>query len=106
MRIFLPALFLVLSCAAAQAQTVRGAGARPCAEWNQARVGGGRAFEAEQWALGYLSGLNAGGAGKPSSVFRVLDERGAFAGIDAYCTRHPTEMLWNAVRSVTAAHGV
>ena len=106
MRLLFAMLVLLLPLGAARAQTVRGAGARPCADWTQARRGGGRDFEAEQWTLGYLSGLNAGARARQTSLFRVLDENGAFAAIDSYCAVHPTDMLWTAVKSaLTAAHG-
>ena len=106
MRFLLATLILILPLGAPRAQTVRGAGARPCAEWTQARRGGGRDFEAEQWALGYLSGVNAGASARQASLFRMFDEKSVFATIDGYCTAHPADMLWIAVRSMMqAAHG-
>ena len=106
MRSFLAALMLVLPLVAARAQTVRGAGARPCTDWSQARGSGGRAFEAEQWMLGYMSGVNFAAGPRQGNVFRILDEKGAFAAVDAYCSQHPSEMLWNALKSAMAGHGV
>ena len=106
MRRFLAILLLALTLGVTQAQTMRGVGARPCADWTQARRGGGRDYEAEQWVLGYMSGLNVASGARQGSVFRVLDEKGAFAAIDSYCAGHPADMLWNAVKSaMTAAHG-
>jgi hypothetical protein len=82
----------------AGAQTIRGAGARPCGEWSQARNGGGRDFEGEQWALGYVSAVTAlGGAG------RSVDEPALFAALDGYCGAHADEMLWVAVKAVLGA---
>jgi hypothetical protein len=90
------ALLIALPFGAVRAQTVRGAGARPCADWVQARRGGGRDFEAEQWALGYLSGAAvATGASVP-------DEKTVFTSIDGYCGAHEGDPLWLAVRAVTA----
>ena len=88
---------LLLPEGGAFAQSIRGAGARPCADWVQARRGGGRDFEAEQWVLGYMSGVNADRGG---SVFRTVDERTIMAGVDAYCDGHAGDMLWNAVKAV------
>ena len=106
MRTSLAILILALSLGPVRAQTIRGVGARPCTDWLQARRGGGHDYEAEQWVLGYMSGLNVAAGPRQASVFRVLDEKGAFAAIDSYCAGHPTEMIWNAVRSaMTAAHG-
>jgi hypothetical protein len=94
-------LALTGAAGASHAQTIRGAGARPCGEWQRARAGGGRAFEAEQWALGYLSATNAGL--RVGANIRILDETAIFAGIDQYCGGHPKEMLWNAVRVLAAS---
>ena len=106
MRYPLASLILLLPIATAQGQTVRGAGARPCAEWSQARRGGGRAFEAEQWTLGYMSALNVAVAGHQGGMFRLLDEKSTFSAVDLYCAQHPTDMVWSAVKSAVAGHGV
>ncbi len=98
MRRFVLALILLAAASPCGAQTIRGVGARPCAEWVQARGDNGRDFEAEQWALGYLSGANA--ATKTGALFRATDEKAIFTTIDAYCGAHPQDMLWNAVKSV------
>ena len=97
------ALILLAPALPCGAQTIRGVGARPCAEWLQARGDNGRDFEAEQWTLGYLSGANAAREG---ALFRATDEKAIFASVDAYCGAHPQDMLWNAVKSVLATpHG-
>ena len=101
MRSLCLAAALLLPVLPAAAQTIRGVGARPCADWLQARKGGGRDFEAEQWALGYLSAVNV--AQRGSGLFHGLDAGGIFAGIDSYCGGHPGDMLWNAVKAVTPA---
>ena len=89
----------------AGAQTIRGAGARLCAEWNQARQGGGRAFEAEQWALGYLSAVNAASAGKAQPLSRDA-EQAAFASMDGFCRAHPDALIWAALKTAALpAHG-
>ena len=99
-----PVLALTLPSAPAHAQTIRGAGARPCTEWLQARTGNGRDFEAEQWALGYLSAVSA--ATPERGVLRAADQKTIFAGMDTYCGAHRQDMLWNAVKSVLAVqHG-
>ncbi len=88
----------------AAAQTIRGVGGRPCADWVQARAGNGHDYEAEQWALGYISGVNASTRGQ--GAFRNMDEKTIFTGLDSYCAAHQRDMLWNAVRSVLATpHG-
>ncbi len=88
------------------AQTIRGAGARPCQDWSLARRSGGRAFEAEQWTLGYMSAINAAGRGGPGGLFGGGAEKAAFAAIDTYCTSHPDDMLWNAVKAaLSTSHG-
>ncbi len=105
MRLLLAVLMLTLA-AQGQAQTVRGAGARPCAEWSQARRGGGRAYEAEQWTLGYISAVNAGIGGRSGSLLSAGAEKATFAAIDAFCVSHPDEMLWNAIKSaLSTSHG-
>ena len=100
------ALILMLPSLPCLAQTVRGLGARPCGDWTQARQSGGRDFEAEQWALGYISAVSAGRADN-AGAFRNPDERTVFSGIDSFCSAHPGDMLWNAVKSVlTMSNGV
>ncbi len=89
------ALLLSVPPGVALAQTIRGVGARPCAEWVQARHGGGRDFEAEQWALGYLSGVATAAGGGAS----VPDEKPVFISIDSYCSAHAGDKLWLAVRA-------
>jgi hypothetical protein len=101
MRRLILAVLLMLPSVASMSQTVRGAGARPCADWVQARQGGGRDFEGEQWALGYFSAVSADRPDK-STLFRNADERSIFAGIDTYCGAHAGDMLWDAVRAVLA----
>jgi hypothetical protein len=104
-----PPLLALLPLAAtlatqAAGQTIRGAGARPCADWVQARAGNGHDYEAEQWALGYMSGVNA--VTKGQGIFRNTDGRTIFAGLDSYCGAHRQDMFWNAVKSVIATpHG-
>jgi hypothetical protein len=95
------ALLLTLPIAGLRAQSIHGAGARPCGDWTQARTDGGRDFEGEQWALGYVSAVTlAGGTG------RGLDQAALFSGVDAYCAAHPDEMLWSAVKAVLGStHG-
>ncbi len=106
MRTLLLTLLLTLPALPAQAQTIRGAGARPCAEWNQARRGGGRDFEAQQWTLGYISAVTVTNAAATRGLLRATDEKGTFAAIDGYCATHPNDMLWSAVKSALAAsHG-
>jgi hypothetical protein len=94
------ALLVCLPAGTAGAQTIRGAGGRPCTDWVQARRGGGRDFEAEQWALGYLSGV-AVTAGSRASV---PEEKAVFTSIDRYCTAHEGESLWLAVRALATQH--
>jgi hypothetical protein len=95
---------LAASSLQAAAQTIRGAGARPCSDWVQARTGNGHDYEAEQWALGYLSGVNASTRSQPA--FRNTDEKTIFTGLDGYCGVHRQDMLWDAVKSVLATpHG-
>jgi len=93
-------LLLCLPAGIARAQMIRGAGGRPCADWVQARRGGGRDFEAEQWALGYLSGA-AVAAGSHASV---PEEKTIYASIDGYCGAHEADPLWLAVRAFAAQH--
>ncbi len=94
------ALLVCLPAVTALAQTIRGAGGRPCTDWVQARRGGGRDFAAEQWALGYLSGqaVQAGGAAS------VPDEKTLFVSIDGYCGGHRGDAVWLAVRAFGAQH--
>ena len=89
-----------LAGGSAGAQTIRGAGARPCADWVQARTGNGHDYEAEQWALGYMSGVNASLRGQ--GAIRSADEKAIFTGLDGYCAAHRQDMLWDAVKAVLA----
>jgi hypothetical protein len=89
----------------AHAQTIRGAGARPCAEWSRARTGGGRDYEGEQWTLGYVSAVTVD-AQRPRGQNGATDPRTVFAGIDVYCAAHPDDMLWDALKAILATqHG-
>jgi hypothetical protein len=92
---------LLLPHAAASAQTIRGVGARPCAEWSQARHGGGRDYEAEQWVLGYLSGVNAGATAHGGALL-TGNEGTIFAEVDNYCGSHQADMIWAAVKAYLA----
>jgi hypothetical protein len=103
MRALLLTLILLLPALPGHAQTIRGAGARPCAEWSQARRGGGRDFDAEQWTLGYISAITATNAPGARSLLHTTDEKGIFAAIGGYCAMHPDDMLWHAVKSALAA---
>ena len=106
MRLVLAILALTLPAFAASSQTIRGAGARPCSDWNLARRDGGRDFEAEQWALGYVSGVTASLATKNVRQASVPDEKTLFADLDTACKAHADIMLWNAlVTVIAAAHG-
>lgn len=78
---------------------MRGIGARPCAEWVQARRDGGRDFWAEQWVLGYLSGVNAASP-RDTNLFAGGDDRSVFAVLDIYCRAHAQDTLWAAVKAV------
>jgi hypothetical protein len=84
----------------ASAQTIRGIGARPCAEWVQARRDGGRDFWAEQWVLGYLSGVNASDPSRQARLFANGDDKSVFAIVDGYCQAHAQDTLWSAVKAV------
>jgi hypothetical protein len=108
-----PILVVLLACAAvalprsSHGQTIRGIGARPCSEWVQARSGGGRDFWAEQWVLGYLSGVNAtydakAGGATHISLFASGDDKQVFATIDSYCRSHAQDMLWSAVKALVS----
>jgi hypothetical protein len=90
--------FTFILLGSAHAQTIRGIGARPCAEWVQARRDGGRDFWAEQWVLGYLSGVNA--STPTHGIFASGDDQSVFAVVDIYCQSHTQDMLWSAVKAV------
>jgi hypothetical protein len=100
MHRFILALLVSLPASPTLAQTIRGVGARPCTDWVQARRGGGRDFEAEQWALGYLSGATVATGGRTG----VADEKTIFTSIDGYCGAHTGDALWLAVRAFAAQH--
>jgi hypothetical protein len=93
------AALMLIGAASPHAQTIRGIGARPCSEWVQARAGGGRDFWAEQWVLGYLSGMNAAATDRAPSLFANAGDKAVFGAIDAYCRAHGQEVLWNAVKA-------
>jgi hypothetical protein len=111
MRLLPATVALILSaCLAlpgtASSQTIRGAGARPCTEWSLARRDGGRDYEAEQWALGYVSGAAASQSIKGGRQLQAPAESALFADLDTYCAAHPAVMLWTALVAVAATpHG-
>jgi hypothetical protein len=98
MRFLVTLALLPPLLAPAQAQTIRGIGARPCAEWVQARRDGGRDFWAEQWILGYLSGVNA--SAPTHGLFTGGDDKSVFAIVDSYCQAHAKDILWSAVKAL------
>ena len=102
MRFFLTLATACSLAGHAHAETIRGMGARPCAEWVQARRDGGRDFWAEQWVLGYLSGVNATAPPHQASLFVAGDDKPVFAAVDGYCQTHTQDMLWSAVKAVVA----
>jgi hypothetical protein len=94
----------ICQCANLSAQTIRGAGARPCNDWSRSRVGGGHFFDAEEWVLGYLTGNRVSQHVAPG--IEEADQKGVFQSIDAFCTAHPTAMIWQAIKdSALLSHG-
>ncbi len=93
-------LSFMLGAGPAAGETIHGIGARPCVEWVQARRDGGRDFWAEQWVLGYLSGVNASASTRQANLFAGTDDKAVFLAVDSYCQGHTQDMLWTAVRAV------
>jgi len=87
----------VLACCAQDALaeiTVRGA--RSCGAWIEARTQGGiSAFAAQDWVIGYLSGVamasNFDFWGKQN--VNSLDNQSAFLWMDNYCRANPLKNI-------------
>lgn len=74
-------------------RAVIGTGAQPCA----IAMSPNRRLEAQTWALGYWSGVNAAG---PRTVTVDGGVEGLLARVDAYCKAHTGVPLQDAVQQV------
>jgi hypothetical protein len=99
MPIFIVAVaVLLLSGTGGGAQTYFGAGGTPCTMITFVSTGGLLHSNQSQWALGYVSGLNAAW-----KVTNGADPLGKTNGdhmlnhVQRYCTGNPEQTLFNAV---------
>jgi hypothetical protein len=82
---------------------VFGEGTITCGQWLHYRTTTGiTGAEAEAWARGFLSGMNAGDP-LMHSVGHGVQPEGNNVWIDNYCRQHPLEMLYDAALALRAA---
>jgi hypothetical protein len=100
-RIGNAALATLLLCSPleeAKAYRIAGIGLRSCGSWTATRGQGAAAIGAEQWVLGFLSGVAFCAESEGSSVDPLdgTDANGVWAWIDNYCRKNPLDQLEEA----------
>ena len=99
MKALLAAMLLLLAPAGAQSGSFQpmGASGISCGTWIAARRDGkALTWTAEQWVLGFLSGIGFVGL-NGADPLQGMDSEGVWAWIDNYCRAHPIdEVLWAA----------
>ena len=97
-------LTIVLLTGSAQAQThaTSGQGTAACGFWTASRHDG-VASNAEQWILGFLSGIAYATRGKVNPLHK-MDDQAVWDWIDNYCKAHPLDLIANAAGKFAVAH--
>jgi len=85
-----------------QAAAIYGAADQSCSRWTENREFGDGWQDAQEWALGYLTGINdnANVSAMPSDADAIV------AGLDDYCRRNPQQSMLDAARSMTEPPGI
>jgi len=100
------AVTLLISSAEAAAQpgTYRliGSGTLSCGSWTALRRQG-QAWLAEQWILGFLSGVGYKGAGVHDPL-NGLDAKAVWAWMDNYCQANPLEQIAEVAAAFAEIH--
>lgn len=98
------ALVLAQAAIAQVPKRVIGAGLDSCEAWTAARQADGVAARAaEQWVVGYLSGI--GQWGKDVDPLHGLDAERVWAAIDTYCRLKPRDPIGEAATQLVFARG-
>jgi len=79
---------------------VIGSGTISCGTWTAWRRSG-QAAHAEQWILGFLSGIGYEGVGDP---LNGVDANAVWAWMDNYCQANPLDAIVKAGAAFNAAH--
>ena len=110
MRFLLPAaLAVAMITGAAEAQPGSfhplGAASMSCGDWTAARrENKPRSWAAEQWVLGFLSGVGYAGNQYGLDPLTGVDDQGVWAWVDNYCRDHPLDLLVIAAEALRVAH--
>lgn len=94
---------LMAVSASAEAYMSGGWGASSCGAWTEARRTG-RGIDAEQWILGFLSGIGWLGGSRGYDPLNGTDAQGIWAWMDAYCHARPLDTVETAGGAFATAH--
>jgi hypothetical protein len=100
------AAFLVVGGAAPIQYHMIGVGTNSCGAWTSARAGSNPYLKlaAEQWVVGYLSGVGFAGAPEGDNPLNEVDADGVWAWMDNYCRAKPLDSIATAGAAFYYAH--
>jgi hypothetical protein len=105
-QVVLAGALITGSAHAQDGATMMGLGNASCGSWTAARraprPGVPSPHEHEQWVLGFLSGIGAGGPGM--NPLNGVDGDAVWGWMDNYCQAHPLDKVRDAARTFALGH--